>query len=64
MRALIISSTSQMEPDEFDPFAVYKRARPADMAVEDSGRKMQHTNEKASKAAEELREKIDPMALL
>lgn len=53
-----------MEPDEFDPFAVYKRARPADMAVEDSGRKMQHTNEKASKAAEELREKIDPMALL
>jgi hypothetical protein len=33
-----------MEPEEFDPFDVFKRQRPEDMKVDDKPRKKQHPN--------------------
>ena len=53
-----------MEPEEFDPFAVFKRARPTDMKTEDRGRKIQHIDVEAVNPTESAQEKIDPMALL
>lgn len=64
VRTFIICSTL-MEPELFDPFAVFKRGRPADMKIEDKGRKILHQESKSPpEPVSDDHTKIDPMALL